>query len=165
MKIFTMAMFLLMAPSLVNADDKDQRRQVERLLEVMKVEQAIDSMYSQIDQMFVGMAKELGVKQSEQPIFDRYMQKVAAAMKEEMTWQKMKEPMIDVYMKHYSKAEINDMLAFYSSDSGRSIIAKMPSVMQDSMQISQAMFREFMPRLKQLSTELREELAQSRNSR
>lgn len=165
MKIFTMAMFLLMAPSLVNADDKDQRRQVERLLEVMKVEQAIDSMYSQIDQMFVGMAKELGVKQSEQPIFDRYMQKVAAAMKEEMTWQKMKEPMIDVYMKHYSKAEINDMLAFYSSESGRSIIAKMPSVMQDSMQISQAMFREFMPRLKQLSTELREELAQSRNSR
>lgn len=158
-------MFLLMAPSLVNADDKDQRRQVERLLEVMKVEQAIDSMYSQIDQMFVGMAKELGVKQSEQPIFDRYMQKVAAAMKEEMTWQKMKEPMIDVYMKHYSKAEINDMLAFYSSESGRSIIAKMPSVMQDSMQISQAMFREFMPRLKQLSTELREELAQSRNSR
>lgn len=165
MKIFTMAMILLMAPALVNADDKDQRRQVERLLEVMKVEQAIDSMYSQIDQMFVGMAKELGVKQSEQPIFDRYMQKVAAAMKEEMTWQKMKEPMIDVYMKHYSKAEINDMLAFYSSDSGRSIIAKMPSVMQDSMQISQAMFREFMPRLKQLSTELREELAQSRNSR
>lgn len=165
MKIFTMAMILLMAPALVNADDKDQRRQVERLLEVMKVEQAIDSMYSQIDQMFVGMAKELGVKQSEQPIFDRYMQKVAAAMKEEMTWQKMKEPMIDVYMKHYSKAEINDMLAFYSSESGRSIIAKMPSVMQDSMQISQAMFREFMPRLKQLSTELREELAQSRNSR
>jgi hypothetical protein len=58
------------------------------------------------------------------------MSKAAAAMKGEMTWEKMKEPMIDVYLKHYTEIEINDMLAFYNTESGKSIIKKMPAVME-----------------------------------
>jgi hypothetical protein len=90
------------------------------------------------------------------------MSKAAAAMKGEMTWEKMKEPMIDVYLKHYTEIEINDMLAFYNTESGKSIIKKMPAVMEDSMLISQKMFKEFMPRLKGLSDELQKDLKQAR---
>ena len=163
MKKAAMVLLIAMIPIFVSAEGNVKRETVERLLSVMNVEKMIDSMYSQMDQMFVGMAKQLDIKESEQPIFDKFMLKVASAMREEMTWQKMKEPMIDIYIKHYTESEINDLLAFYSSDSGRSIINKMPAVMQDSMLISQSMLRDFMPKMKELSKELGKELKLARS--
>ena len=56
-----------------------------------------------------------------------------------MNWAKMKKPMIKIYLKHYSEKEIKDMVAFYKSDSGQSMIQKMPAVMGDSMLLSQEM--------------------------
>lgn len=153
---------LILALPVSASTDGAKRETVEQLLKVMNVDKTIDAMYAQMDQMFLGMAKEIGVKESEQQIFDKFMSKAAASMKEEMTWEKMKEPMIDVYLKHYTEKEINDMLAFYDTESGKSIINKMPAVMEDSMLISQKMFKEFIPRLKGLSEELQKELKQAR---
>lgn len=163
MKKIMVVVFMMVLPVVCVADNEAKRESIEQLLVVMNVDAMIDSMYTQMDRMFQGMAKELGVKESEREIFDKFMSKTAAAMKEEMTWVKMKEPMIDVYIKNYSEEEINDMLAFYESESGRSIIKKMPAVMADSMLISQNMLKDFMPRLKELSAELENDLKQARN--
>jgi hypothetical protein len=153
---------IFLFPIASNADTNTKRKTVEQLMVSMKVDKMLDSMYSQMDQMFVGMAQELGVKESERQIFDKFMSNVAKAMKEEMTWDKLKEPMIDIYLKHYSEKEINDMLAFYNSESGKTIIDKMPLVTKESMQISQQLFKGFLPRLKMLSDELQKELQQAR---
>ncbi len=165
MRKLAFILFILIAPTIANAEKSVQRETVERLLEVMHAEQIITTMYSQIDQMFAGIAKNLGVKESEQEIFNKFMSKVVAAMKKEMTWQKMKDPMIDIYIKHYTETEINDLLAFYSSKSGKSILKKMPAVMQDSMLISQSMLREFIPKIRTISEELNKELQMTRNAK
>jgi hypothetical protein len=114
--------------------------------------------------MFQGFGKDLGISESEQPIFEKHMSKVMVAMREEMSWERMKEPMIDVYLKHYTEKEMNDLMTFYSSESGQSIINKMPMVMQDSMAISQSMLKGFMPRMQQIMMELRQELEEYRNA-
>jgi hypothetical protein len=165
MKKIALVLLLLIVPVLVNAENNVQRETVERLLEVMKADKMIDAMYSQMDQMFVGFAKELNVKEDERPIFDKFMSKAVATMKEEMTWEKMKDPMINVYMKHYTETEINDLLVFYSSESGKSIINKIPAVMQDSMLISQSMLKEFMPKLMKMSEELSKDLMTARQAK
>jgi hypothetical protein len=164
MKIRTIVLLALLAPALVSAEEGVKRETVERLLKVMQAEKIIDVMYAQIDKMFQGLGKDLGVEESEQAIFDKYMSKVAAAMKEEMSWQKMKEPMIDVYLKHYTEKEMSDLMAFYSSESGQSIIGKMPAVMQDSMLISRSMLNDFLPKMQQISMELQQELEESRKA-
>lgn len=153
---------LLLMPLCAQANDDAKRAKIERILQVTKVESMVDNMYAQVDAALVGMAQELGIQASEQVVFDRYMSKVAAAMAEQMTWAKIKEPTIDIYMKHYSEKEIDDMLVFYSSDSGKAIIEKMPKVMEESLLLSQSMLRDFMPKMKQLSLELSQELEAQR---
>ncbi len=165
MKQLIFTLILMMTSTLASAENAVKRESVEHLLEVMKVEATIDAMYSQLDQMFLGMAKQLGIRESEQHIFDNFMSRMATAMEEEMTWEKMKDPMIDIYIKHYSETEINDLLKFYSTDSGKAIISKMPLVMHDSMLVSQSMIKDFMPRIKELSIELNKELKQARNEK
>jgi hypothetical protein len=164
MKIRIIVLLALLVPALVSAEQGVKRETVERLLKVMQAEKIIDVMYAQIDKMFQGLGRDLGVKESEQAIFDKYVSKVTTAMKEEMSWQKMKEPMIDVYIKHYTEKEMNDLAEFYSSESGKSIINKMPAVMEDSMLISRSMLKDFLPKMQQISMELQQELEESRKA-
>ena len=147
------------------ADDAAKRQLVERLLKVMDADAMIQSMYGQMDKMVAGMGQRMGIKPSEQVHFNRYMKKVTQAMKTEMTWAKMKEPMIAVYIKHYTEKEMKDLLVFYSSDTGKSIIKKMPLVMRDSIVISQQMFRSFLPKLQALAVELQNDIKKERSKK
>ncbi|WMN61540.1 DUF2059 domain-containing protein (plasmid) [Pseudoalteromonas xiamenensis] len=71
---------------------------------------------------------------------------------------KMRADIIDVYLKHYTEKEISDMLAFYESESGRSMLTKMPQVMSDTMQVSMKMVQSFLPKIQELSQEFNEKL-------
>ncbi len=158
------AAFLCFTVYLSAYADASKRESVEALLEITQANAMMDNMYAQMDQMFVGMGQQLGIKPSEQPLFEEYMQNVVAAMRQEMSWEKMEEPIIDVYLKHYTEEEIQDMLAFYRTDTGRAMVEKMPQVMNESMMVTQQMLRGFMPRIQELSMEFREKLEAQRAS-
>ena len=162
-RLIVVALGLLLSLGVYAQDSK--RKSVEELLRVTKMDSMIDSMYGQMHQMFEGMAKQLGVKPEEQPIFDAYINKVFSVMKEDMNWEKMKEPMIDIYLKHYTEKEIQDMLVFYESETGRSMVAKMPAVMADSMHISQEMLKSFLPKMQIMAQELQTELKKNRDKK
>jgi uncharacterized protein len=142
-----------------------KRESIEELLRITNMDTMIDSMYKQIGQMTEGMGKQLGVKPDEQPIFDTYMKKVFSTMKEDMNWEKMKGPIIDIYLKHYTEKEIQDMLIFYKSETGRSMVSKMPTVMTDYMQVSQEMMKSFLPKMQSMAKELQSELKSHRSQR
>lgn len=144
------------------ADGK--RESVKELMVLMKIDSMIESMYSQMDQMFAGVGEQMGIEASEQGIFDNYMRKISASMQEEVSWKKIEEPMIDIYMKSYTEEEIQDLLTFYRSSTGRSLVEKMPAVMGESMQLSQSMMADFMPKIQQHAAEFAEELKAHRNS-
>ncbi|MFC1841286.1 DUF2059 domain-containing protein [Thermodesulfobacteriota bacterium] len=145
------------------SDNESKRESVEELLALTDAEDMIDTIYSQMSQMFQGMGQQLGVKPSEQELFDKFMSKMIALLKDEMSWDKMKEPMMKIYLKHYSEKEIQDQITFYKSDSGQSMIGKQPEVMKDTMMLSQEALKDFIPKLQKISKELEEELAASRS--
>jgi hypothetical protein len=145
-------------------EDESKRESVEELFVLINAESLIDTIYSQMDQMFQGMGQQLGVKPSEQELFDKFMSKVASLVKAEMTWDKMKEPMIKIYLKHYSEKEIQDQIAFYKSDSGQSIIRKQPAVATDSMVLRQEAIKNLMPKLRKIAEELEAELTALRKN-
>lgn len=139
-----------------------KRESIEELLEVSKVDTMMDAMYAQVQQAFTGVGDQLGVEPDEQPIFDAYMNRLFSAMKEDMSWEKMKEPVIQIYMKHYTEKEVQDMLAFYRSETGQAMIEKMPAVMSDSMLISQSMMQNFIPKIGLYAEELQNDLEEHR---
>ena len=161
-KVILFVLVSLLSFSTVAQDSK--RESVEELLRVTNADSMIESIYAQMDQAFAGMGQQIGIKPSEQEAFDNYLKNVALTMKKEMSWEKMKEPMIDIYLTHFSEKEIQDLLKFYKTDSGRSMIDKMPAVMMDSMKLSQQMMQNFFPKLNAMIAEFINELRESNSA-
>ena len=109
------------------------------------------------------MSVQMGVKPDEKPIFDKYYADMTEVLKTKMSWQKMQPMMVNLYDKQFSEQEISDMLDFYKTESGQAILKKMPQVMQQSMQMSQALVQDAMPEIQAISGQLGEALKQSRS--
>lgn len=165
MKRVLIVILILLSPITVYAEEVADKATVEELLEVTNVKSIVDTIYLEIDQMLEGLAAQLGISEEEQPIFNKYIAKVNASVKEEISWEKMRGPMIELYMKHYTQKEIKDILAFYKTDTGKSLVRKMPVVMQDSIQLSQTMFKMTLPKIQTLAEELQAELLMVRSEK
>jgi len=156
-------LFLVFFSGFSFADEDAKKQKLDELLTLMNADALIDSIYSQMDQMVMGLEQHLGVKPSEKALFDEHTNKTTQIIKQEMSWEKMKAPMIAIYMKHYTESEIADMVAFYKTQTGQSMIKKMPLVMNDTMMMSQSLMKDIMPKMQALSVELKEKLAAVRN--
>ncbi len=158
----TCLLVCLLAFSSLDAKEAEMasRESVEKLAELTEVPKMIDAMQSQVGGMFDGFAQQLDLSEEERPSFEKYKEKVIVLMHEEVSWEKMKEPMLDIYMKHFSEAEVQGLIEFYSSDLGQSMIRKMPEVMRESMAISQNMMQVMMPKIQALALEMQEDIAQ-----
>jgi len=154
---------LLIFSSSLYAEQNTKQQKIDELISVMNLDSMIDSTYGQVEGMMKGMSDQMGVKPSEQAIFDKYYGDMMTVLKTQMSWAKMQPMMISVYDKHFSEQEIADMLAFYKTDTGQKILEKMPVVMQESMQMSQSLMKDAMPKIQTLAQQLSDELEQSRS--
>ncbi|MBL4827367.1 MAG: DUF2059 domain-containing protein [Spongiibacteraceae bacterium] len=162
MKHLILSLFLLISPVISSASEQSKKEDVEKLLGLMKADSMIESMHSQMDQLIQGMNHQFQIKPSEQAIYDKHASKILIAMKQQVNWEKIKTPITDIYVKHYTEQEIQDLLAFYKTDTGQSMIKKMPGIMNESIQVSQQMMSSFIPTMKSISQELQKELASVR---
>ncbi|MBB1338587.1 DUF2059 domain-containing protein [Pseudoalteromonas sp. SR44-2] len=153
---------LLIFSSSLYAEQNTKQQKIDELIKVMNLDSMVDSMYGQVEGMMKGMSDQMGVKPSEQAIFDKYYGDMTTVLKTEMSWAKMQPMMVNVYDKHFSEQEIADMLAFYKTDTGQKILEKMPVVMQESMQMSQGLIQDAMPKIQAIAGKLSEELKASR---
>lgn len=163
MKILSMVFCLLAFASFdARAEEKASRESVERLMELTEVSKMMDAIQAQAGGMFESFAEQLKISEKERPAFDSYKQKLVILMSEEVSWEKMKEPILEIYMKHFTEAEVKGLIEFYSSELGQSMIRKMPVAMQESMGVSQEMMKSIMPKIQLLAMEMQKEIAEAR---
>lgn len=71
------------------------------------------------------------------------------------------EAMVPVYQRHFTNADIDAVLAFYSSPTGQKLLNELPSIMQESMvavgPIQQKMMQEMMQKISQRTEKMIEE--------
>jgi hypothetical protein len=58
-------------------------------------------------------------------------------LREELRSDDLIELIVPIYARHLTEAELDALIAFYSSEHGRSVVSKMPQVMQESMLVGQ----------------------------
>lgn len=155
---------ILLSSPLALADDSARWAQVEQLLLEMQMDSMMDTAYTQMEMMILGMQQQFNIKESEKPLFEEFARKSTQIFKQELGWDKLKQPLTDIYVKHYSDKEIADMLAFYASDTGRSMVAKMPAVMQESMMVTQSLSQGLLPKMEQLQQEFATKLQAHREA-
>lgn len=54
-------------------------------------------------------------------------------LRDELRTDDLIELIVPIYARHLTEAELDALIAFYSSEHGRSLVSKMPQVMQESM--------------------------------
>jgi len=178
MRITTMLTFLLRALFAATlllgslqataADTAPTDASIRELLEVTETRKLIDNVSGQLDTaMRDSMAQALGDTQltdSQRQILDEMRQRMVAVMTEEMSWARYEPLLFNVYRQSFTQAEVDGMLTFYRSDAGRAVIAKMPAVMQNTMQLVQQQMAQVMPKLQQIQQEMAAKLEATKSN-
>jgi hypothetical protein len=85
------------------------------------------------------------------------------AMFENMPWDEIMQAMAPVYQKHFTKGDIDSLVAFYSSPTGEKLLREMPSIMSEAMQSMTPVMTKYMDTVKQkLLKETDDMVAQSK---
>lgn len=161
MKLVMSALVLLFSTQLV-AGEAEKQEKLKALVSVMDMDAMVDTMYDQVEAMMQNVSVQMGVKPSEQPIFEKHHAKITGLLKSEMSWEKMEPMVIDIYSRNFTEQQIDDLLAFYQTETGQALIKKMPTVMQESMLIGQSMMQQSIPKIQAMAQELAQELQQAR---
>jgi hypothetical protein len=91
---------------------------------------------------------------------DRETKKVDEMLRQ-MPWDDMMQAMIPVYQKHFTKKNVNDLIAFYSTPTGQKLLRDMPAIMSESMQSAMPIIQNY---VKKVQDEVEQETAQLRKS-
>ena len=137
----------------------------KQLLDLMNADQSIEQAYGQMYSQLSGMAEQLGITEDQRPMFESYLERMVVVMKEELSWERIEPFVIDSYVSVYSEEELNELSEFYASPIGQKFVAKMPELMQATMEMSQKMMGELIPRITEIQQELMAEARKGQSDR
>ncbi len=126
---------------------------VQQLITETKMEQLIEQTLQQmkpiVDQQILQEAKDTVGKQqlnAQQLNIVKQMQQLSwQQINLANNWKNIQDLMVKVYQKHFTEEELQATLKFYQSPEGRSMMQKMPIMMQDVMQNIQSNIGDFTP--------------------
>lgn len=125
--------------------------QVEELLVLTRTEGMMEQMYGGVEHMMRQALQQTvqgkPLSEEQRQLLDRVPGKFAAVIREEFTWAKMKPQYVRLYLETFDASELEGLVSFYKTRAGQALIAKMPTVMQKSMAISQAQLQTLIPRM------------------
>ena len=114
---------------------------IEKLLQVTSTEKLVGSVHNQVEQaMKASMAQTFKAQKLDanaQKLAEDLSQKISDDLKDELSWEKLKPIYVQVYGETFTQEEIDGLIAFYESASGKAFVAKMPVVMQKTMALMQ----------------------------
>jgi hypothetical protein len=112
---------------------------VEQLLEMTETRQLHEATMQEVTKMVDESTARImnRIPPEKQDKFKKVMLQLDTIIKEEMIWDNMKDQYIQIYMETFTQQEIDDLVAFYKTPSGRSFIKKQPLVIQRTLAISQ----------------------------
>jgi hypothetical protein len=130
---------------------------INQLLQLTKVDKLADSVFTQMDGMMKASMQQVTkgkpLSAEEQAIMDKQQAKMIGIMKEEVSWNKMKDLYVQVYRETFSQEEIDGLIAFYRTPVGRSFVDKQPELMKRTMTIMQQRMGPMMQRIQKMSEE------------
>lgn len=139
---------------------------IDRLLTVTEAEKLLTSIHQQVEAMLQsGLRQGLAGKPMTPEVrqfVETFQKRMVADLKEEISWERMKAIYLSVYSETFTQEEVDGLIAFYESPTGKAFVAKMPIVMQKSMV---AMQERMGPMMKKMDTSMREAIKEAQTLR
>jgi len=92
--------------------------------------------------------------------FEARMNKMMDDSMKSFPWDEMMQAMVPVYQKHFTKGDIDAIVAFYSAPTGQKMLKEMPAMMSEAMQSMMPIIRKQMDAM---TERMQQEVAQMLN--
>jgi len=136
------------------ADGAPSDESIRELMRITRSKSLLDGMLGQVDTIMQnGIRQGLGgrtITAEQQDILDGMRRSAAELIRENLRWEQLEPEFAEVYRKFFTQSELDDMIAFYRTPAGQALLAKLPAVMQSSMQLVQKHMQALSPRLQLL---------------
>ena len=140
------------------SNESSHRKAVRELFRLTNASDLTESMNAQMKQMMLQQIRQEKIPIGKKPIVEKYMARLMDLIADTMDWSQLEGEFADLYVANFSENEINDMLAFYKSPTGRKMIETMPAIMKASMAIGQKQAQRLMPKVRQVLDEMQKEI-------
>ena len=160
--------FFLIWPGIAQTSSDDSpatKADVERYFQLVKSHDMMKKLMASVAQSLHQVVHEQYLKHQDELPAD-YESKMAARTDEmfnNMPIDEMMQAMLPAYQKHFTKADMANLVAFYSSPTGEKVLREMPSILAESMQDMMPIMNRYTETVKQsLQKETDDMIAQSK---
>ncbi|HKV61645.1 MAG TPA: DUF2059 domain-containing protein [Candidatus Acidoferrum sp.] len=125
------------------ADAPATKEDVQKYLEVMHAREMMVQTVATMSKPMHQMIHDQYVKDKDKlpADFEARMNKMMDDMMKGFPWDEMLQSMVPVYQKHFTKGDIDAVVAFYSTPTGQKLLREMPAMMAESMQTMMPLLR------------------------
>lgn len=124
------------------------------------VQRYLEAMHSHdmMQNMIVAMAKPMHQTVHDQYLkdkdklpadFETRMNKMMDDMMKDMPFDDMMQAMVPTYQKHFTKGDIDSLVAFYTSPTGQKLLREMPAIMGEAMEAMMPIMRQHIDAMNQ----------------
>jgi hypothetical protein len=150
-------LIIVMVQTAMAAEIGPSDASVKELLRAMESEKLVDATLEQVDELIQAAMKNAlsgrKINPMQQKIIDDMRSKINALFKEQMKWDALEPAFVDIYRRSFSQQEIDGMLLFYKSETGRAVVTKMPVVMQHAMRFTQNLMSDLLQKIQDMQME------------
>lgn len=135
---------------------------LHRLMAATRADRILDAYFKQVD---VGM--QAGLRQAlqgqapnarQRQIIDDMRARTLAVLRQTMSWDKLEPMMHEIYRKNLTQGQVNDMLKFYESPTGRAVDDKLPVIMQQAGEAVQGLLPPMLAKVQGIMKDTAEQL-------
>lgn len=158
---------LLATPAALAQSPPASEAVIREYLAVSKAEQLVDGTYAQMDKVMrdaMRAAVPDGFNAAQTKVMDELSNELVKVLQEEMGWEKLEPDFIRIYQATLTQNEVEGMVAFYKSEAGQALIAKMPAIMEQTMALVMQRVQAMRPRMQKLQTEMLARMEQASSS-
>jgi len=141
------------------ADAPASKEDVERYLDAMHSHEMMQQMVEAMAKPMHQMMHDQYMKDKDQlpPDFEDRMSKMMDDMLKDMPMDEMMQAMVPTYQKHFTKGDMDALVAFYSGPTGQKVLRELPAVMAEAMEAMRPILSKTMDRM---TERMQQEVAQ-----
>ena len=132
------------------ADEASKKAKAAELLDLMNGRQIVDQVFASVKQMIAAQTRQLGQDPKSAETAKELNDRVMALMQKRFNWDDMRPEYEKIYAESFSEAELDGIVNFYKSPTGKAMIEKMPVLMQKSMVIAQSKMKDLGPEIEKM---------------
>lgn len=144
------------------AEESTHHALAEQLLTMMDVQKNMEQSLEMVKQMQAAQLQQMEVSADKVEKVQSMTEQMMDMIAEEMSWDKLKDDYVSVYVDIFTEEELKGIIEFYETPIGQKFIKKTPELMKRSMEVSQKQMVILMPKIQAMTKEMIEKWKKER---